>query len=156
MRFSTIQEVQKSKSVEAGQPIVLHCEVSDSTGQVSWFKDGLQLLPQSGVVVQSEGTKRTLILQSSGFSTSGVYSCKTADDIIEFYVDIKGDIRSFFTSYFLFFTSFHMELTKTWCILMFYFTFFYCWMKSSFWTCNEFILFFFASISFLMLYLICI
>ncbi|XP_061082562.1 obscurin-like protein 1 isoform X11 [Conger conger] len=90
VRFSTIQEVQKSKSVEAGRPIVLHCEISDSTAPVSWFKDGLQLLPQSGVVVQSEGSKRTLILQSSGFSTSGVYSCKTADDIIEFYVDIKA------------------------------------------------------------------
>ncbi|KAG5834021.1 hypothetical protein ANANG_G00282200 [Anguilla anguilla] len=90
VKFSAIQEVQKSKSIEEGRPVVLHCEISDSTAQVSWFKDGLQLLPQSGVVVQSEGTKRTLILPSSGFSSSGVYSCKTADDVIEFYVDIKA------------------------------------------------------------------
>ncbi|XP_064165958.1 obscurin isoform X2 [Anguilla rostrata] len=90
VKFSAIQEVQKSKSIEEGRPVVLHCEISDSTAQVSWFKDGLQLLPQSGVVVQSEGTKRMLILPSSGFSSSGVYSCKTADDVIEFYVDIKA------------------------------------------------------------------
>ncbi|XP_035248901.1 obscurin-like protein 1 isoform X9 [Anguilla anguilla] len=90
VKFSAIQEVQKSKSIEEGRPVVLHCEISDSTAQVSWYKDGLQLLPQSGVVVQSEGTKRMLILPSSGFSSSGVYSCKTADDVIEFYVDIKA------------------------------------------------------------------
>ncbi|KAJ8349563.1 hypothetical protein SKAU_G00246930 [Synaphobranchus kaupii] len=85
-----VKEVQKSKSIEAGHPIVLHCDITDSTAQVSWYKDGLQLLPQYGVEVQSEGTMRTLILQSSEFSSSGVYSCKTADDIMEFYVDVKA------------------------------------------------------------------
>ncbi|KAJ8253111.1 hypothetical protein GJAV_G00209250 [Gymnothorax javanicus] len=90
VKFSAIQEIQKNKSVESGRPIVLRCEISDSTAPVSWYKNGLQLLPQSGVVVQSEGTKRTLILQSSEFSSSGVYSCKTADDIIEFYVAVQA------------------------------------------------------------------
>ncbi|KAJ8403432.1 hypothetical protein AAFF_G00352040 [Aldrovandia affinis] len=90
VRFSTLQEVQKSKSIEAGCPIVLHCELSDPTSKVFWYKDGIQLLPQSGVEIQSEGTMRTLVIQSSEFSSSGAYSCKTADDIIEFYVDVKA------------------------------------------------------------------
>ncbi|KAG7466821.1 hypothetical protein MATL_G00146350 [Megalops atlanticus] len=85
-----VKEVEKNKSFEAGCPIVLHCEISDPTGQVCWYKDGIQLLPQTGIEIQSEGTMRTLVIQSSEYSSSGVYSCKTADDFIEIYVEVKA------------------------------------------------------------------
>lgn len=93
VRFSAVPEVEKSKSIEAGRPIVLQCEITDPTAVVQWYKDGEQLLPQLGFYIQSKGTTRTLIIQSAEFSRSGLYSCKTADDISEFYVDVKGDMQ---------------------------------------------------------------
>lgn len=92
MRFSAAPEVERNTSIEAGCPIVLKCELSDPSGQICWYKDGIKLLPQYGIHIQSEGTMRTLVIQSATFSSSGVYSCKTADDISEFYVDVKGDM----------------------------------------------------------------
>ncbi|XP_019910064.2 obscurin-like protein 1 isoform X5 [Esox lucius] len=90
VRFSAAPEIERNKSIEAGCPIVLHCELSDPSGQICWYKDGIKLLPQYGIYFQSEGTMRTLVIQSATFSCSGVYSCKTADDISEFYVDVKA------------------------------------------------------------------
>ncbi|XP_048835456.1 obscurin-like protein 1 isoform X13 [Brienomyrus brachyistius] len=93
VRFSAVPEVEKNKSIEAGQPIVLQCELSDHTSQVCWYKDGIQLHPKTGIDFKSEGTMRTLIIQSADLS--GVYSCKTADDISEFYVDVKAPLVTF-------------------------------------------------------------
>lgn len=89
--FTAVPETEKNKSFEAGSALVLQCEISDPTAVVQWYKDGTQLLPQSGVFMLSEHTMRTLIIQSAEFSHSGFFSCNTADDISEFYVDIKGD-----------------------------------------------------------------
>ncbi|XP_016375660.1 LOW QUALITY PROTEIN: obscurin-like [Sinocyclocheilus rhinocerous] len=88
--FSAVPEIEKNKSVEAGWPIILQCEISDPTALVQWYKDGLQLLPQSGVYIQSQHTMRTLVIQSANVSHSGFYSCNTADDISEFFVDVKA------------------------------------------------------------------
>lgn len=92
--FTAVPETEKTKSFEAGAPIILQCEISEPTVLVQWYKDGTQLFPQSGVFFQSEHTTRTLVILSATFSHSGVYSCNTADDISEFYVDIKGDLQS--------------------------------------------------------------
>uniref|UniRef100_A0A8C1W3E7 Obscurin-like protein 1 n=1 Tax=Cyprinus carpio TaxID=7962 RepID=A0A8C1W3E7_CYPCA len=88
--FSAVPEIKKNRSVEAGWPVILQCEISDPTAMVQWYKDGLQLLPQSGVYIQSQHTMRTLVIQSANVSHSGFYSCNTADDISEFFVDVKA------------------------------------------------------------------
>lgn len=93
MRFSEIPEVAKSKTIEAGCPIVLQCEISDPTGQVSWYKDGVRLHSQSGVEIQSEDNTRTLTIQSAELSHAGTYRCETADDTITFKVDVKGELE---------------------------------------------------------------
>ncbi|XP_069053244.1 obscurin-like protein 1a isoform X2 [Lepisosteus oculatus] len=90
VKFTALPEAEMHKSIEAGCPIVLHCELSDPTAQVSWYKDGTKLLPHSGIDIQSEGNLRRLVIQSAQFSRCGVYSCKTADDVREFYVDVKA------------------------------------------------------------------
>ncbi|KPP71884.1 hypothetical protein Z043_109162, partial [Scleropages formosus] len=89
VRFSAVPEVEKIKAFEQGCPIVLQCEISDPSAQVSWYKDGILLDLKAGIDIKSEGTSRTLVIQSADFSRSGVYICKTADDISEFYVDVK-------------------------------------------------------------------
>lgn len=96
MRFSAVPDVKRRKCVEAGCPIVLHCEVTDSTAQVQWYKDGDQLLIEPEVDFRSDGCMRTLSIHSAHLSHAGVYTCRTKDDVIEFHVDIKGDFAIFF------------------------------------------------------------
>ncbi|XP_012689427.2 obscurin-like protein 1 isoform X9 [Clupea harengus] len=89
-RFSLLPDSVRSKSVEVGRPIVLQCELSDPTAQVFWYKDGTKLQQQSGLSTQSDGIKRTLIVQSAEFCHSGMYSCKTKGDAVQFNVDVKA------------------------------------------------------------------
>lgn len=91
MRFSAIPEAERRKCSEAGCPITLQCEVSDPTAHVLWHKDGTQLSVKSGLAFQSKGSLRTLHIESAERSDSGVYSCATKDDAIEFHVEIRGD-----------------------------------------------------------------
>uniref|UniRef100_A0AAY4BJC6 Obscurin-like protein 1 n=1 Tax=Denticeps clupeoides TaxID=299321 RepID=A0AAY4BJC6_9TELE len=93
VRFSVLPDVAKNKFVEARCPIVLQCEVSNPGAPVSWFKDGVQLLQQGGFDFQTNGTIRALTIQSAELSHSGVYSCETVDDHIEFKVDVAGDFE---------------------------------------------------------------
>lgn len=60
---------------------------------VSWFKDGNQVHPLAGLDILSEGTFRTLIIQSAELSHSGAYSCQSEDDRIAFKVDVAGDFE---------------------------------------------------------------
>jgi len=99
VRFSAVPEVKRRKSVEAGCPIILQCEISDSTAQVQWYKDGDQLLVESGVDIKSDDCMRTLSIQSAHPSHAGVYSCTTKDDVIKFQVEIRGDLPSLFLTY---------------------------------------------------------
>lgn len=91
MKFSAIPEELRIKSIEAGSPIVLRCEVSEAEAQVCWHKDELELNSNSGLEIDSEGNTRTLVVASAELSHSGVYRCTTEDDTMEFQVEIKGD-----------------------------------------------------------------
>lgn len=90
---STIFDVERTKSLDAGKPLELECEVADSTVPVYWYKDGEKLSPQSGWDIQSNGTMRRLIIPSAEHLHSGLYSCETTDDSIHYSVDIKGDFK---------------------------------------------------------------
>lgn len=94
IRFSALPEVARNRFIEAGCPIILHCEISESAAQVSWFKDGVPLLQETGLDIKSHGTMRSLIIQSAELKHSGVYSCEAADDHIAFRVDVAGDFES--------------------------------------------------------------
>uniref|UniRef100_A0A8C4GKH5 Obscurin like cytoskeletal adaptor 1b n=1 Tax=Dicentrarchus labrax TaxID=13489 RepID=A0A8C4GKH5_DICLA len=89
--YSTIFDVERTKSLEAGKLLELECEVADSTVPVYWYKDGVKLFPQNDWDIQSNGTLRRLIIPSAEVLHSGLYSCETSDDTMHFTVDIKGD-----------------------------------------------------------------
>lgn len=93
MKFSDIQETDKNKNIQEGTPIVLSCELShDPSTHVDWYKDGMKLLPQNNVEIQSEGLTRTLLIQSAERIHSGIYKCSTSDDALVFKVAVKGDL----------------------------------------------------------------
>ncbi|XP_036965245.1 obscurin-like protein 1 isoform X8 [Acanthopagrus latus] len=88
--FSALSEADQNKMVMAGCPIALQCELSDSTGQVSWYKDGTKLLPQNGVDLQAEGNLRSLVVPSAERAHTGIYRCESKDDDIQFAVEVKA------------------------------------------------------------------
>ncbi|XP_028291229.1 obscurin isoform X3 [Gouania willdenowi] len=90
MKFAHIPEEMRTKSIEAGCPLVLQCVVSPSEAEVAWYKDEILLISNSGLEIQSDGDVRKLVIQSTELHHSGVYRCTTQDDAVEFQVDIKA------------------------------------------------------------------
>ncbi|XP_026875960.2 LOW QUALITY PROTEIN: obscurin-like protein 1a [Electrophorus electricus] len=97
VKFVPLPEADSNKRVEAGSPIVLYCEVSHPVSAVRWFKDGRELLQEDGLNIQSDGNMRRIVIQSSEYSHSGVYTCQSNDDVITFNVDVKAP-RAMFES----------------------------------------------------------
>lgn len=91
VRITRLCEAERKKSVEAGEPLMLRCEISDPNAQVTWYKDGIRLHEAAGHAILAEGSKRMLMFGSAVLSYSGIYCCKTTDDAVEFHVDVKGD-----------------------------------------------------------------
>ncbi|XP_017158794.1 obscurin-like protein 1 isoform X12 [Poecilia reticulata] len=95
VRFSTIPDAERSKSIQAGGPFVLQCELSDPSAQVYWYKDGSKLHPQTGVDVKAEGLSRKLVVHSAEVAHSGLYCCKTKGDAVTFSVEITAPPMKF-------------------------------------------------------------
>nr|XP_055069179.1 obscurin-like protein 1a isoform X2 [Misgurnus anguillicaudatus] len=93
--FECLSEAERNKSIAAGEPIVLHCEVSNPEAEVCWFRNGEPLFSQNGIEIQTNGNMRTMIIHSADFYDSGTYSCQSADDVAVFQVDITGPPVSF-------------------------------------------------------------
>uniref|UniRef100_A0A3Q1FZN4 Obscurin-like protein 1 n=1 Tax=Acanthochromis polyacanthus TaxID=80966 RepID=A0A3Q1FZN4_9TELE len=81
-------EFDSNKKVEAGEAIVLYCEVSHPFAKVSWCKDGKELQVSKGLNIQSDGNMRRIVIQPADASHSGVYTCETSGDVIKFNVDV--------------------------------------------------------------------
>lgn len=105
----------RNKFIEAGCPIILQCEISESPAKVSWFKDGVPLHQEPGLDIKSEGTMRALIIQSAELKHSGMYSCEARDDQIAFKVDVAGDFES---KYFLKTTNMSNNASSTKCLVL--------------------------------------
>ncbi|XP_041119579.1 obscurin-like protein 1 isoform X2 [Polyodon spathula] len=90
VKFAALSLMDRHKNIESGSPIELCCELSNPNTQVCWYKDGTELHPQDGLDIQSEGTKRQLVIQSAKVSHHGVYSCDTLDDVIKFNVAVEA------------------------------------------------------------------
>ncbi|XP_077363922.1 obscurin [Festucalex cinctus] len=78
--------------IQASEHIVLTSELtaeSSSGSSVRWFKDGLELKESTKYQIKKDGLSHTLIVTSTDSKDSGVYSCQTADDKLEFKVQVK-------------------------------------------------------------------
>lgn len=93
IKFSPLSDTDSNKSVETGGTIVLYCEVSHPFAQVSWFKDGKEILKTDGLNIQSEGNMRRIVIQTADASHSGVYTCEASGDVIKYNVEVAGKCR---------------------------------------------------------------
>ncbi|XP_061698489.1 obscurin-like protein 1 [Syngnathoides biaculeatus] len=83
-------DVKRAKSFEMGEPLVLECEVTDSTLPAQWFKDGVKLFPNKEQDIQSNGSLRRLIIPSAELVHAGQYHCETSDETVRFIVDMTA------------------------------------------------------------------
>lgn len=90
VKFTPLSASDSVKQVEAGDAIVLYCEVSHPFAVVSWFKDEEELQVTDGLNIQSDGNMRRVVIHQAEAGHAGVYSCKTAHDAIEFKVEVAG------------------------------------------------------------------
>uniref|UniRef100_A0A3Q2DUV1 Obscurin-like protein 1 n=1 Tax=Cyprinodon variegatus TaxID=28743 RepID=A0A3Q2DUV1_CYPVA len=93
VRFSAVPDSERNKTIQAGWPFVLQCELSDPSAQVHWYKDGSKLHHQNGVEVKAEGLMRKLAVHSAEVAHSGLYCCKTKGDAITFSVEITPPMK---------------------------------------------------------------
>ncbi|XP_054452325.1 obscurin [Anoplopoma fimbria] len=81
--------------VQASEKVVLTTELTAESGSVKWFRDGVELKEGSKYEMKKEALSRTLIVKSSESKDSGTYSCQTADDKLEFKVQVKDTALKF-------------------------------------------------------------
>ncbi|XP_070774234.1 obscurin [Enoplosus armatus] len=81
--------------VQASENIVLTTELTAESGSVKWFRDGVELKEGSKYEMKKDGLSRTLIVKSTESKDSGSYSCHTADDKLEFKVQVKDSALTF-------------------------------------------------------------
>uniref|UniRef100_A0ABM5F7Q2 Obscurin-like protein 1 isoform X2 n=1 Tax=Pogona vitticeps TaxID=103695 RepID=A0ABM5F7Q2_9SAUR len=87
VRITPVPEARRLRSVVAGMPLVLECEVSVPDAPVFWFKEGTPVaVGDSALVVQSEGCIRRLLIPAVCSLDSGTYTCDAGDDAITFSV----------------------------------------------------------------------
>ncbi|XP_041658850.1 obscurin isoform X26 [Cheilinus undulatus] len=83
------KHVKDTCVVQASENIVLTTELTSESGSVKWFRDGVELKEGSKYEMKKDGLCRTLIVKSSESKDSGLYSCQTAEDKLEFKVQVK-------------------------------------------------------------------
>ncbi|XP_068593691.1 obscurin isoform X3 [Cebidichthys violaceus] len=81
--------------VQASEKVVLTTELTTESGSVRWFRDGAELKEGSKYEMKKEGLSRTLVVKSSESKDSGTYSCQTADDKLDFKVQVKDSALKF-------------------------------------------------------------
>lgn len=76
--------------VQAKENVVLTTELTTEIGNVKWFRDGVELVESSKYEIKTKGCLRTLTVKSTEAKDSGSYFCQSADDKLEFKVQVKG------------------------------------------------------------------
>ncbi|KAM3849152.1 obscurin-like [Diretmus argenteus] len=89
------KSVKDTCIVQASEECVLSAELNTESASVRWFRDGVELKEGNKYEMKKEGVSRTLIIKSTEAKDSGTYSCHTADDKLEFKVQVKDSPLKF-------------------------------------------------------------
>ncbi|XP_030016091.1 obscurin [Sphaeramia orbicularis] len=89
------KSVKDTLTVQASENIVLTTELNTESGNVKWFRDGVELKESTKYQMKKDGLSRTLMVKSSEAKDSGTYTCQTSDDKLEFKVQVKDSALKF-------------------------------------------------------------
>ncbi|KAM9719650.1 obscurin isoform 25-T26 [Menidia menidia] len=87
--------IKDTITVQTSENIVLTTELTTDIGNVKWFRDGVELKESSKYEMKKDGISRTLTVKSAETKDTGTYSCQTADDKMEFKVQVKDSALKF-------------------------------------------------------------
>ncbi|NXG27921.1 OBSL1 protein, partial [Dromaius novaehollandiae] len=87
--IAPVPEAQCCRTLLAGQPLLLECEVSPPGAPVRWLKDREAVVPAEALTIQSEGCTRRLLVCSAGPSEAGTYTCEAGDTAVSFVVTVS-------------------------------------------------------------------
>ncbi|XP_069838691.1 obscurin-like protein 1 isoform X2 [Dendropsophus ebraccatus] len=76
------------RTLDAGQPVCLSCQVPSSGAKVHWMKDGQEVETGGRVSLQSDGRMRRLLISSLDPLDSGTYTCHLGNDSTSFTVTV--------------------------------------------------------------------
>jgi len=82
-------KLQDYTAVEKDE-VVLICEVSKSSAQVKWFKDGNEITPSKNVIIKADGKKRILTVKRAEKGNIGDYACDCGSDKTTAKLNIEG------------------------------------------------------------------
>ncbi|XP_017322293.1 obscurin isoform X6 [Ictalurus punctatus] len=88
-KFQKKPSMKETIAVQETENIILTTVVTAEHANVSWFRDGVQLKEGNKYEMKREGSSHVLIVKSSEAKDTGTYTCQTADDKMEFQVQIK-------------------------------------------------------------------
>ncbi|XP_068805664.1 obscurin-like protein 1 [Struthio camelus] len=89
VHIAPVPEAQRRRTLLAGQPLLLECEVSPPGAPVRWLKDGEAVVPAEALAIQSEGCAWRLLIRSAGPSDAGTYTCEAGDAAVSFAVTVS-------------------------------------------------------------------
>uniref|UniRef100_A0A8C5DBU7 Obscurin n=1 Tax=Gouania willdenowi TaxID=441366 RepID=A0A8C5DBU7_GOUWI len=84
--------VQESLSVQEKESVVLTAEVTAESDSIRWFRNDVELKESPKYRMKKDGLSTSLTINSCDASDSGTYSCRTADDHLDFRVQVKGTL----------------------------------------------------------------
>ncbi|XP_029381509.1 obscurin isoform X2 [Echeneis naucrates] len=84
------KSVKDTFTVQTSENIILTTELTAESGSVKWFRDGVEIKEGRKYEMKTDGHSRTLIVKSTEAKDSGTYSCQTANDKLEFKVQVKA------------------------------------------------------------------
>ncbi|KAG7526822.1 obscurin isoform X4 [Solea senegalensis] len=87
--------VKDTCTVQASELIVLTTELTTESGSVKWYRDGVEVKEGNKYEMKKDGHSRSLIVKSTESKDSGTYTCQTADDKLDFKVQVKDSALKF-------------------------------------------------------------
>lgn len=73
-------KVLKSQQLIEKDTVTLACELDDAAGDVKWFKNDEEIVPDKRVQVVKDGRKRKLVIKDAKVTDAGQYACVSNAD----------------------------------------------------------------------------
>lgn len=84
-------KLQNYTAVEKDEA-VLSCELSRTSGEVTWFKGDAEVFPSKNIVIQSDGRKRLLLIKKVAKNDTASYSCDCVTDRTTANLSVEGNL----------------------------------------------------------------
>ena len=90
VRFVRPRKTPSKVEKATGESVVLDCEVSRASANVTWKKNGEEVEESTNISLLGDGVSRQLTIHCVTPEDAGQYVCDAKDDLMDFTLTIKG------------------------------------------------------------------